>query len=90
VKFLDKDSYDEFVWWKLQKDFFNLKHDIYICSVYIPPQNSSREKRLEVDHFSVLQESIYKFSNMGEVLLCGDFNARLGNLVDFVIEDSNN
>jgi exonuclease III len=50
VKFLDKESCEEFVWWKLDKDFFNLTQDIFICSVYIPPQNSPREHRLNINH----------------------------------------
>ena len=45
IKFLEKDSSEEFVWWKLDKSFFKMSHDIYICSVYVPPQNSSRELR---------------------------------------------
>ena len=42
VKFLDKESNEEFVWWKLEKDFFNMTQDLFVCSVYIPPQNSPR------------------------------------------------
>ena len=87
IKFLDKDSDEEFVWWKLDKSFFKMTHDIYICTVYIPPQNSSREIRIDTDHFERLQEKIYKFAGLGKVLLCGDFNARIGSLDDF-IDDS--
>ena len=55
-----------------------MSHDIYICSVYVPPQNSSRELRTNIDHFECLQEKIYKFGTLGKILLCGDFNARTG------------
>ena len=75
VKFLDKDSNEEFVWWKLDKSFFNLTNDIFVCSVYIPPQNSSREIRLNTDHFENLRNYIHKFSALGDVILCGDFDA---------------
>ena len=37
IKFLDKESSEEFVWYKMDKTFFKLKHDIFICTVYIPP-----------------------------------------------------
>lgn len=57
-----------------------MKQDLFICSVYIPSQNSSREHRLDCDHFESLQQSIYKFSKLGSIILCGDFNARMGNL----------
>ena len=84
IKFLEKDSSEEFVWWKLDKSFFKMSHDIYICSVYVPPQNSSRELRTNIDHFECLQEKIYKFGTLGKILLCGDFNARTGTLNDFI------
>ncbi|CAB3984539.1 Hypothetical predicted protein, partial [Paramuricea clavata] len=48
--------------------------------------NSSREQRLDCDHFELLQENIYKFSKSGNIILCGDFNARLGTLDDYVHE----
>ena len=39
VKFLSSSS-TRFVWCKLDKQFFSLDHDIYVCSTYIPPANS--------------------------------------------------
>ncbi len=35
--------------------------------------------RREVAYFEALRKEIAKFKNMGQVMLCGDFNARLGN-----------
>ena len=84
IKFLDKESSKEFVWYKMDKTFFKLKHDIFICTVYIPPQNSSRELRLNIDHFEKLQNNIYKFPNKGSIILCGDFNARIETVEDFI------
>ena len=49
------------------KYFYHLKWDLFVCSVYIPLRNSPRETRLDNDHFESLQESIYKFSSLGEV-----------------------
>ena len=63
VKIFEKESCDEFVWWKLEKDFFHLNRDIFICSVYIPPINSPRGKRLDVYHFATLQDQIITFQN---------------------------
>ena len=85
VKILDKDSDEEFVWWRLDKTFFKLLH-IFICSVYIPPQNSSPEKRFDTNHFERLQEKIYKFCRLGKIFLCGDFNARIGILDDYIYD----
>ena len=49
------------------KYFYHLNRDLFVCSVYIPLRNSPRETRLDNDHFESLQESIYKFSSLGEV-----------------------
>ena len=84
IRFLDKESSEQFLWWKLDKEFFHMKRDLFICSVYIPPQNSSRERRLDCDHFESLQQNIYRFSKLGNIMLCGNFNARIGNLDDCV------
>ena len=72
-KILDRDSNEEFVWWKLEKSFFKLNSDIFICSANVPPQNSSTEIRIDIDHYDHLQNNIYKFLNQGKVLLCGEF-----------------
>lgn len=87
VKFVDKESNEAFVWWKLEKTFFNLISDIFVCTVYIPPQNSSQEIRLNTDRFENLQK-YNKFLVLGDIILCGDFNARTGNLDDFSRVDS--
>ena len=75
------------MWWKLEKSFFKLNSDIFICSANVPPQNSSTEIRIDIDHYDHLQNDIYKFLNQGKVLLCGDFNARTGNLDDLIFDD---
>ena len=63
---------------KYQKIFFNFSNDIYVCSTYIPPSNSSREKNVQTDHFRILNENITKYRNFGKVTLCGDFNSSVG------------
>ena len=83
-------SADEFLWWKLDKSFFHLEDDISICSVYIPPNNSSREKTRDFDAFTSLEEhNIVKYRAYGQVILCCDFNARTSPESDF-FETSNN
>ena len=52
--------------------------------MYIPSQNSSREKRFDTNHLERLQEKIYEFSRLGKIILCGDFNARIGILNDYI------
>ena len=65
------------MWWKLEKSFFKPNSDIFICSAYVPPQNSSKEIRIDIDHYDHLQNNIYKSFNQGEVLLSGDLTLEL-------------
>ena len=74
------------MWWKMSKEFFNFSNDNYVCSTYIPPSNSSREKNVQKDNFRILNETITKYRNLGKVILCGDFNSRVGILPDFISE----
>ena len=73
------DSSEGFVWIKLDKVFFNFINDLYICAVYIPPKNSSKEINLKTDYFHSLLEFINKYIELGNVVLAGDLNSRIGN-----------
>ena len=41
-----------FLWVELCEDFFYFLQDIFVSSSYIPPANSSRERKLNVDNFT--------------------------------------
>ena len=86
VKFL-KPTHSEFMWFKLNKQFFGLDNDIYICSVYISPSGSSYSQRRD-DIFSLIEKEIVTFSKMGSCILIGDFNARTCKESDFVVNDT--
>ena len=88
IKILYNMSTENFLWCKLDKTFFNFTEDLYICSVYIPPENSSREKRLKKDHFKTLTENISNIKSEN-IILVGDFNART-KLYEDVIESEKN
>ena len=55
---------------ELCKDFFYFLQDIFVSSFYIPPANSSRERKLNVDHFTNLNEQILKYRSQCDIL-CG-------------------
>ena len=88
IKILYNISDENFLWCKLDKTFFNFTEDLYICSVYIPPEYSSREKRLGKDHFKRLTENILKIKSEN-IILVGDFNART-RLYEDIIESEKN
>ncbi len=66
----------DYLWIKLDKVFFGLREDIYMCNVYIPPEKSDLHKTSNLDYFDTLQDDIAQYSSMGEIILVGDMNSR--------------
>ncbi|MEW8546197.1 MAG: endonuclease/exonuclease/phosphatase family protein, partial [Candidatus Thiodiazotropha sp.] len=81
---LVKNEIDCIIWFKLEKEFFNLEEDIYIGAAYIVPENSAVHAVYDVDFFLKLEEDISFFANKGKVLLMGDLNSRTGTKNDFI------
>ena len=52
-------------WIKLSKEAFGWGKDLFICSAYIPPVESS----YFADHFDQLEQEISRFSLTGEVII---------------------
>ena len=69
-------SNPKFVWSKLDKTFFNLDQDIFLCAIYIPPRDSPY---FNPDIFDEFQYDIAKYSTDGQ-----NFNARTGYALDYV------
>ena len=76
--------HSDYIWCKLDKSFFHLEKDIFLCAIYIPPRNSPY---FNIDVFNDLENDIAKFSNEGYVILSGDLNARTGSALDHKEED---
>ena len=71
------------IWLKLDKCAFNVNNDIYLCLCYIPPENSSVYKNgqsdlYECDLFDIINDDVLLFQDRGDIFLCGDLNARVG------------
>ena len=75
---------------KMKRAFFNLANDIYIINVYIKPANTSSKNsdNSGLDTLQELDTTINNFRRLGEIVLCGDFNARISNEPDYIIHDS--
>ena len=80
---------NEFVWWKLDKSFFNFEEDIYVCLAYIAPANSRHYGKSEKDPYDELKTQLLNYSKLRKIILMGDFNTRKRNLSDSSV-DSNN
>ena len=53
-----KNRYDTVIWLKLDKVFFNVDEDIYVCGTYIWGADSPVYNTLSVDLFDVLEQDI--------------------------------
>ena len=58
---------------------------ISLCVCYLPPSNSSRGD-ISLEFFNNLRLHVSKYQDSGLLCICGDFNARIGSLVDTDIE----
>jgi len=99
VIFFFKDQYKHYVkqlpskstdvlWVRVDRKLLGLSKDLFICSVYISPSTSKTHKFAENHVIEILEEEISKYNTEGFILLGGDFNSRLGNLNDFVEDDT--
>lgn len=64
--------------------------DLFVGAVYIPPATSTQWRRRETDAekvFEQLSELVTSFQQQGQVLLFGDFNARVGSRPDIISAD---
>ena len=64
---------------KLEQNETSQVDFIGVC--YFPPAGSSREIDIEA-HFHVLGEQVVQFKAEGQIVACGDFNARCGGMSD--------
>lgn len=87
VKFLEHATND-FIWIKLDKSFFGLPENLYICFVYNPPEYSSYLKRLNYNILELVENDVVKYSQLGKIMVIGDINARTSCVNDYIQLDS--
>ena len=79
----------DLLWVKLDKGFFRISVDIFVCVAYFSPDNSSFSKKLDYCPFDKLEVDIERFRHLGEVIIGGDLNARTATLPDFIVDSDN-
>ena len=81
VEMLTSES-DDLLWIKLSKDFFGFEKDVFICGVYISPDENNAVVYANLDKrpFEILLDETTRYNELGDVALVGDFNARTSNL----------
>lgn len=81
-------SSPDVIWCVLPKEFFGLETNTYICCFYSSPRNSPWLNKND-EPFDTLEYDIAKYSDMGQVVVTGDFNIRVGKRDDSLSEDLN-
>ena len=85
---LSKSNNNDYVWLTLSKHFFGFAEDLHICMAYVPPPESTYSKSLKQDILDNIETDICKHKTLGNVLLMGDLNGRVGKEMDFIQSDS--
>ena len=75
VNVANTSSTTDTVWIKLKKEFFKESSDIFVGTVYFSPENY--ERKYNKDYISQVEHEITYFKSKGEVIIQGDFNARV-------------
>lgn len=79
IKFEKKMDYGIYV--KIDKNVTNLDKNLYVCGIYLPPEESPYEIK---DVFENIERDFSDYLTNGYVLAIGDMNARTANLPDFI------
>lgn len=79
---------EDYMWVKLDKSFFHLSENLFICAAYDPPPNSTYSSRQLSDPLELIEEDIIQYSKLGNILLVGDLNARTSDAPDYICNDS--
>ncbi len=78
------------VWLKLDRSFFSLDHDIYICGAYMWGEDSPANNTIDTALFELLQADVNHFEKLGRIFVTGDFNGRIGQRLDYIAHDALN
>lgn len=73
------------IWVKPEKTLLGLNNNKVLSFCYIKSYQSKENSELV---FSNVDSDISEFSQLGDILLCGYFNARTGGVYDFIPQDS--
>ena len=85
VEVIDSTAREDRIW--LQIHVAKEKKIIFCCFAYMPPADSVVTCN-EASQWSTLEREVAEYTTQGDVILCGDLNARVGNLLDYIMNDS--
>ena len=82
-----KNTNVDYQWVKLEKTFFGFKKDLFISVTYNPHISSKYTEELKHDILDCIEKDIAHCNKLENILLCGDFNARISCEHDFILSD---
>ena len=74
---------------KLKKELFATVNDIYLVFSYCGPSSSQDLRKAVMDVYDDLTNLLSEWNNMGDLILTGDFNDRVGQITDYIAEECN-
>ena len=86
VSVFDK-SNENILWIKIRKNSLNNKSNTYVVCVYNSPKNATYTKEIESNVLQLIEKQLAEFSESNQVIIGGDFNGRIGTMVDFIVQD---
>ena len=75
-----RNHHETISWLKLDHGFYECEKDVFLCSIYLWPDESPINHVLNVNLFELLEQDVFHFSQIGSIILAGDFNARVGQM----------
>jgi exonuclease III len=88
VSVIKKKKETNFIWICIKKEYLHRNQDLYLGFVHVPHEHSTYFDKLEYNVMDMLCEDIIEHKRKGQVVVMGDFNGRVGNLQDFIKNDT--
>ena len=90
IEIIQKESCSDYIICKLKKEFFKLEQDTYLVNAYVIPYDSSKpaDENNGKEILNQIEELVNNLKEIGEVILCGDFNSRIGQQPGMLKNDS--
>lgn len=71
------------LWIKVSSELFPFDQDVYICHIYVPPNDSRVSSSSNIDLYDQLEQDIIKYNNLGKIYISGDLNAHTSTSSDY-------
>ena len=80
------DSMEDILWVDIRSRVDDEWEGLVLGICYVPPEQSSRQENVE-EVFEKIGDQILKYGDLGRLILCGDFNARCGEVQEYAVKE---